>query len=119
MWNLNEWMFSSNTDQRATPQDYFDKVNEEFWFNVDVCADESNHKCETYFTKEQDWLAQNRNNLKCRCNPPYWREIGKRVEKAYLARGGVLLCFYQQGLIQDGFMIGSMGKLRLDLSNED
>jgi site-specific DNA-methyltransferase (adenine-specific) len=45
-------MFSSQTDQWATPQDFFDKLNEEFHFTLDPCADEFNHKCEKYFTKK-------------------------------------------------------------------
>lgn len=53
-----ETMFSSNTCQWSTPQDFFDKLNEEFHFNLDPCADETNHKCEKYFTAEQDGLLQ-------------------------------------------------------------
>lgn len=51
-------MFSSATDQWATPQDFFDKLNEEFHFTLDVAADESNHKCEKYYDKMTDGLAQ-------------------------------------------------------------
>ena len=51
-------MFSSNTDKWATPQDFFDKLDAEFHFNLDPCADETNHKCERYFTKGQDGLKQ-------------------------------------------------------------
>lgn len=54
-----EVMFSSNTDKWSTPQDFFDTLNEEFHFTLDPCADETNHKCDTYFTKEQDGLLQN------------------------------------------------------------
>ena len=49
-------MYSSSTDQWATPQDFFDELNKEFSFDLDPCADENNHKCERYFTKEQDGL---------------------------------------------------------------
>ena len=52
-----EVMFSSATDNWETPQDFFDKLNAEFHFDLDVCADESNHKCDTYYTKEQDGLT--------------------------------------------------------------
>lgn len=52
-----EVMFSSQTDQWATPQDFFDKLDEEFHFTLDPCADETNHKCEKYYTKEQDGLT--------------------------------------------------------------
>lgn len=54
-----ELMFSSKTDQWATPQDFFDRLDKEFEFNLDPCADETNHKCDTYFDKSQDGLKQN------------------------------------------------------------
>lgn len=50
--------FSSKTDNWATPQDFFDKLNEEFHFTLDPCADEVNHKCDQFFTREQDGLSQ-------------------------------------------------------------
>lgn len=53
-----ELMFSSKTDQWSTPQDFFDSLNREFSFTLDPCADVSNHKCEKYFTKEEDGLLQ-------------------------------------------------------------
>lgn len=31
-------MFSSKTDLWETPQDFFDRLNEEFHFDIDVCA---------------------------------------------------------------------------------
>lgn len=49
--------FSSKTDNWATPQDFFDKLNEEFHFTLDPCADEVNHKCDLYYTREQDGLS--------------------------------------------------------------
>lgn len=51
-------VFSSTTDEWETPQDLFDKLNSIFCFTLDACADEKNHKCEKYFTKEQDGLSQ-------------------------------------------------------------
>ena len=74
-------MFSSKTDQWATPQDLFDKLNDEFHFTLDPCADASNHKCEKYFTKEQDGLLQSWSGETVFCNPPYGREIAKWVQK--------------------------------------
>lgn len=55
---MNKVLFSSKTDQWATPQNFFDELNDEFNFNLDPCADESNHKCDTYFTKQDDGLTQ-------------------------------------------------------------
>lgn len=77
-------MFSSKTDQWATPQDFFDKLNEEFRFTLDVCADPDNAKCEQFYTKEQDGLSQPWTGV-CWCNPPYGREIGSWVRKAFFA----------------------------------
>lgn len=52
-------MYSSKTDQWATPQSFFEELDAEFHFNLDPCADEENHKCAEYFTKQQDGLKQN------------------------------------------------------------
>ena len=51
-------LFSSKTPEWATPQDFFDKLDEEFHFDLDVCATDENAKCSRYFTKEQDGLSQ-------------------------------------------------------------
>lgn len=84
-------MFSSKTDLRATPQDFYDKLDKEFHFTLDPCATHENHKCDKYYTKEEDWLKQSRDNEIVYCNPPYWREIKKRVHKWYMARGGCVV----------------------------
>ena len=76
-----ETMFSSKTDLWSTPQDLFDKLNNEFHFTLDVCANEYNHKCDNYYTKEQDGLSQPWFGTVW-CNPPYGREIGKWVYRA-------------------------------------
>ena len=75
-------MFSSKTDLWATPQDLFNEVDNEFHFDLDVCALPENAKCKRYFSPEMDGLKQDWTGV-CWCNPPYGREIGKWVEKAY------------------------------------
>ena len=52
-------MYSSKSNEWATPQDFFDKLNAEFQFNLDPCATDENHKCNKYFTRETDGLSQN------------------------------------------------------------
>ena len=54
-----ELMFSSKTDNWATPQDFFNEINKEFDFNLDPCSSDDNHKCDKYYTREDDGLAQN------------------------------------------------------------
>lgn len=85
--------FSSTTDLHATPQDFFDKLNAEFSFTLDVCANHENHKCADYFTKEQDGLKQEWSGV-CFMNPPYGREIGLWMKKANEAfkNGSIVVC---------------------------
>lgn len=87
---MNEVMYSSKTDDWATPQEFFDALNEEFGFTLDPAADDKNHKCSRYFTREQDGLKQDWRGQRVFCNPPYGREIGQWVKKA--ATGGAELC---------------------------
>lgn len=79
---VNKGLFTSNTDLWETPQGFFDALNSEFGFTLDVCALPDNAKCAAFFTKEQDGLKQPWQGV-CWCNPPYGREIGKWVQKAY------------------------------------
>ena len=79
---------SSLTDEWATPQSTFDKLDAEFGFTIDVCATHENAKCEKHYTREDDGLAQVWSG-RCWMNPPYGREIGKWMGKAYeSARAG-------------------------------
>lgn len=75
-------IFSSATDKWETPQDLYDRLNQIFCFNLDACADETNHKCDRYFTEAQDGLSQSWGGYRVWCNPPYGRSIGAWVEKA-------------------------------------
>lgn len=75
-------MFSSNTDLWETPHEFFEELNDEFNFTLDVCALPENAKCAQYYTPEEDGLSQPWTGV-CWCNPPYGREIGKWVERAY------------------------------------
>lgn len=75
-------MFSSETDNWSTPQDFFDKLNEEFSFNLDPCASDENHKCDRYFTRDTNGLNKEWGGS-IFVNPPYGREIGAWVKKSY------------------------------------
>lgn len=86
-------MMTSNTDMWATPQDFFDKLNKEFNFQLDVCAVSKNAKCDKYFSPEVDGLNQEWEGV-CWMNPPYGRAIGKWVKKAYESslNGATVVC---------------------------
>ena len=55
---LTKGVFSSTTDLWETPQDFYDRLNDEFHFDLDPCALPDNAKCEKYFTPEDDGLKQ-------------------------------------------------------------
>ena len=80
---INKGLFSSNTNEWATPVAFYEELNKEFNFTLDPCATDANHKCNKYFTKEIDGLAQSWAGEVVFCNPPYGREIGNWVKKCY------------------------------------
>lgn len=84
--------FSSETDQWATPQAFFDELNKIYKFTLDVCAEAHNTKCKRFITPEVDGLQVGWDNETVWMNPPYGREIGKWVKKASEAKGGVVVC---------------------------
>jgi phage N-6-adenine-methyltransferase len=77
---VNKALFTSDSMEWETPQWLFDVVNQEYKFDVDVCATAENAKCSKYFSKEQDGLFMEWNGTVW-CNPPYGREIDKWVKK--------------------------------------
>ena len=85
--------FSSQTGEWATPQSLFDDLAAEFGFETDVCATAENTKCATFFTKEDDGLAQQWSGV-CWMNPPYGRQIGDWVRKAFESAqaGATVVC---------------------------
>ena len=86
--------FMSKTDLWSTPQGLFDGLNAEFGFETDVCALAENTKCKRFFTPDQDGLLQDWKGI-CWCNPPYGREIGRWIKKAYESskiEGTIVVC---------------------------
>lgn len=84
-------LFSSDRQDWETPQDLFDTLNKIFEFDVDVCANETNHKCKKYFKESDDALSiPNWNKavtrpgwrrLMCWMNPPYKRTLQSWIDK--------------------------------------
>jgi site-specific DNA-methyltransferase (adenine-specific) len=70
----------SATDEWATPQDLFAKLNEEFGFTLDAAASAENALCPAYYTKEDDGLSQRWHGVVW-CNPPY-SSLKKWIAKA-------------------------------------
>ena len=80
---LTSGLFTSTTDEWATPQALFDELDREFHFTLDPCALPCNAKCQNFYTPDIDGLKQNWGGQNVFCNPPYGREISKWVKKCY------------------------------------
>jgi phage N-6-adenine-methyltransferase len=87
---MNNGLFTSSTDEWATPQEVFDALNAEFNFTLDPCATPENAKCKKFYTREEDGLSKSWKGETVFMNPPYGREIGKWVAKIS-QEGGVAL----------------------------
>ena len=74
-------MFSSATDMWATPQSFFDELNNEFHFTLDPCATKANAKCNKFYTIDEDGLQQDWKGEVVFCNPPYGKMISSWVRK--------------------------------------
>jgi phage N-6-adenine-methyltransferase len=84
--------FMSETDEWATPQFLFDALNAEFGFTLDPCATAENAKCKRFYTKVEDGLRQDWKEEVVFMNPPYGRQIGVWMRKAYeSSRAGTLV----------------------------
>lgn len=72
----NALMFGNAGDERATPQEFFNRLDAEFHFTLDAAATTLNHKCPDWFGEgglafdalEQDWGGEESIVF---LNPPY------------------------------------------------
>lgn len=55
---LTNGLFSSNTNEWATPIALFARLDAEFHFNLDPCCTHENAKCERHFTQDEDGLSR-------------------------------------------------------------
>lgn len=90
----NSLHFSRASDEWSTPQDFFDRLNAEFGFTLDVCATAENSKCGIeHWTPEDDGLKQDWRKCICWMNPPYsalrlWMQKASASAKA----GATVVC---------------------------
>lgn len=76
--------FMSETNEWATPDALFAEIAETWGpFTLDPCAAVGNAKCERFYTPDDDGLRQSWQGETVFMNPPYGRQIGKWIEKAY------------------------------------
>lgn len=55
---MNKVHYSSNSNEWATPQEFYDKLNAIHNFTLDPCCTKHTAKCNNYFTIEDDGLNQ-------------------------------------------------------------
>ena len=82
------------TVEWGTPQDFFDTLNAEFGFTLDVASNDDNAKVNRHFSLADDGLSQDWSGEVCWMNPPYGREIGAWMQKAYESSlaGATVVC---------------------------
>lgn len=56
---MNAGLFSSKSDEWATPRDFYKELDAEFHFDLDPCSTHDNAKCALHYTIEDDGLTQN------------------------------------------------------------
>ena len=89
---VNKGMTTSLIENWATPPEFFEALNIEFGFTLDVCAEPHNAKVARYFTQNEDGLSQDWGREVCWMNPPYGRKIAEWMAKARKsAWGGALV----------------------------
>jgi site-specific DNA-methyltransferase (adenine-specific) len=80
-------MNPSETVEWATPRDLFNRLNEQYKFDLDVAASSGNHLCKEWFGLDHEDESR-RDGLTADwyghvwCNPPYGRVIKDWVKKA-------------------------------------
>jgi phage N-6-adenine-methyltransferase len=86
--------FTSRSSEWTTPKWLFDALNRVFGFTLDPCSTHENAKCERHFTIDEDGLDQDWGHEVVFMNPPYGREIGLWMQKAFEAAetGACVVC---------------------------
>lgn len=77
-----ETLFSSKKDDWETPDALYQELDNEFHFDLDACASAENHKCENYYTIDDNGLLKNWGGHTVWCNPPY-SNVRDWIRKCY------------------------------------
>ena len=86
--------FSSKSNEWNTPDDLYNKLNNEFNFTLDPCTNGENNKCEKFYTEKENGLIKDWSKDIVFMNPPYGRQISQWIEKAYneSLKGSKVVC---------------------------
>jgi len=91
---LQKAMVSSKSNEWSTPHTLFDRLNVEFGFTLDPCANNGNAKCKKYYTKRENGLSKDWSKDIVFMNPPYGGHTGDWIKKAYTEslKGATVVC---------------------------
>ena len=91
--SLNRGMMTSSSDEWTTPGWLFEALDGKFGFSLDPAATPENALCRTFFTKEQNGLAQPWTAHRVFVNPPY-SQVASWTAKCLVesSRGCPLIC---------------------------
>jgi phage N-6-adenine-methyltransferase len=91
---MDKVMYSSKSNEWETPEDLFNELDAEFHFTLDPCCTHENAKCDKHYTIDDDGLSKSWTGETVFMNPPYGRDIGKWIRKAYeeSLNGAVVVC---------------------------
>jgi len=122
--------YSSAKHDWGTPVALFREWDEKFGFTLDVCAHKDNHKCDRYFSEEEDGLKQDWSGDVCWMNPPYGRAISAWIKKAWeeSQRGATVVCLipsrtdtsYWHDYVMKGEIVFLRGRIKfIDSNSQD
>ncbi len=104
---------TSNSNEWATPQKFFEELDAEFHFNLDPCSTDENAKCARHFTLKDNGLEQNWGGRECsatlhteRKSPNGCASATKKASRAPWS-----LCSSRQERIRHTFTTGFTTKL--------
>ena len=82
--NTTKVMFSSKSNDWATPQSFFDTLNGMYGpFTLDAAASSENYKVDKYLTESDDALSADWSGNTVFLNPPYGRDLKHWIRKSY------------------------------------
>jgi len=101
---MNKVLFSSQSDEWATPKEVFELLDKEFGFTLDAAASDVNHKTDKYFTKEDNGLEKSWGATRCFAIRHIAISEGglRNLTENLLNRVQQWLCLSLPGLIQSG-----------------
>jgi len=110
---LHSALFRSESTEWETPQALFDELATIFRFTLDACATATNTKCERYFSLEEDALSRSWGTEVVWMNPPYGRQVGAFVKKAFeAAMEGATVTAWWHEYVKQAVVIPLRGRLQ-------